>query len=113
MHEMSIALNIIDIAGEYAANANVSAVREIELEIGALAGIELEALTSALDTAKKGTILNDARTTIIPKKGVAKCLECNTEYEMDDFISCCPNCNKFNIEIISGKEMRVKSLIVD
>ena len=53
MHELSIAMNIIDIAGEYAAKANTKTINEIEIEVGELSGVVIEALEFAMENAKK------------------------------------------------------------
>ena len=44
MHEMSIAQSIVDLAEEQARNRGSLAVEELELEIGRLAGVELQTL---------------------------------------------------------------------
>ena len=47
MHEFSIAMNIVDIATDYARKENVSVVKEIEIEVGELAGVVMDALEKA------------------------------------------------------------------
>ena len=44
MHELSIACSIIDIASNYAIEANARKIKEVELSIGLLAGVEIDAL---------------------------------------------------------------------
>ena len=39
MHELSIAMNIVEIVEENAAAANCKAVSEIDLEIGSMSGV--------------------------------------------------------------------------
>lgn len=53
MHELSIVMGIIDIAEKEAKMAGVSIVEEIELEIGLLSGVEMEALEFAWNHAIK------------------------------------------------------------
>jgi hydrogenase nickel incorporation protein HypA/HybF len=113
MHELSLALSIIEIAQESAHKENAKAVNEIELEIGTLSGVVLEAMEFALDAAVKGTILENAKTKIITIPGRAKCLACSHEFDLDDIIAICPKCDSFETEIIQGKELRIKSLIIN
>jgi hydrogenase nickel incorporation protein HypA/HybF len=113
MHEFSIAMSVVDIASEYAEKEKATVVREIEIEVGELSGVVLEALEFALESAVKGSILEHARivTTTIP--GKARCMECHHEYPTSDFFKRCPVCKSCAPDIIGGKELRVKSMIVD
>ena len=55
MHELSIAMSIVDIAAEYAARDNAKCVTEIEIEVGTLAGVVIDALDFAMEAAIKNT----------------------------------------------------------
>lgn len=112
MHELSIALGIVKIAEEECLKASANAVDVIELEIGELAGIEKLSLEFAWPVAVKDTRLDKAETAIDWVAGKGKCLECNTEYAMKALYDCCPNCQSPFKDIIRGKELRVKSLVV-
>ena len=112
MHEMSVALEIIDIAEEEARKANVNSVVEIELEVGELSGVVADALEFALDVAVKDTILAEAKRIVNYLPGKARCNECMKEFPVDDLFSACPVCHGFNTRIIQGQELRVKSLSV-
>lgn len=111
MHELSIAMSIVEIAEENAAMAGVKNVSEIQIEIGDLSGVVDEALEFALEEAVKNTILKNAKRIVIKTSGKAKCLECNHEFAVDDVFTPCPKCSSFNNEIISGQELRVKSML--
>jgi hydrogenase nickel incorporation protein HypA/HybF len=60
MHEMSIALSIVDLADEQANLAHAGKIIEIELDIGTMSGVEVEALNFALEIAAKDTLLEAA-----------------------------------------------------
>ena len=60
MHEMSVALGIVKIAEDETAKAKANRVDLIELEIGTLAGIELESLDFVWPVAVKDTVLEKA-----------------------------------------------------
>ena len=113
MHELSIALNIVDIAQEYLDKANGKKILEIELEIGTLAGVDFQALDFALNEGINHTILKDSRKKIIKISAVAECINCSTEFDIDFLYSQCPKCKEFNIKVIKGKELRVKSILID
>lgn len=110
MHEFSIALNIVDIAGEEVQKNNAKRVERIELEIGKLSGIEIDSLTFVWDSAVKGSVLEDARRDIIEMEGISECRECKHKFPAEFLFNECPKCGSLMTTLISGKELRVKSL---
>lgn len=56
MHEMSIALNIIELASEAAQAAAAHRISSIELEIGTLAGVMIESLELCFEAAARAGI---------------------------------------------------------
>jgi hydrogenase nickel incorporation protein HypA/HybF len=113
MHEFSLVLNIIDIVTEYAVRENAKEVKEVEIEVGALSGVVYDALEFALQTAVKGTIMEHSDVQINLIKGLAKCTECSYEYETDSLFKPCPNCKNCAPDIIKGKELSVKSIVIE
>lgn len=112
MHELSIVMSIIDIARQQADKANATAIDEIELDIGSLSGIEMNALDFAWQQAVRETILEHAVKKINHIGAKAECLDCNTIFAIDNYYDACPSCGRHLINIIQGKELRVKSLVV-
>jgi len=112
MHELSIVMSIIDIAKQHAQSANSTIVDEIELDIGSLSGIDMQALDFAWQQAVKNTILEHAVKNINRITAKAKCLDCETEFEIVQYFDACPVCGKHLIDILQGKELKVKSLVV-
>ena len=113
MHEFSIAVDIVDIATSSAGKEAATEVKEIEIEIGQLSGVVMEALEFSLEAAVKGTILEKARRNLVIIPGRARCTQCLTEYEADSLFKPCPKCQTCAPDIIQGKELRVKSLIIE
>lgn len=113
MHEMSIALSIIDLATEEAKKAEAERIKEIELDIGTMAGIEYEALNFAMEVAVKKTMLEDANVKINRIEAISECLECGHIFDSEGFISHCPECKEMNTRIIKGRELQVKSILVE
>ena len=112
MHELSIAMGIVDIAQKEIDKVNANKVDLIELEIGTLAGIEFEALDFVWPSAVKGTVLENAVKKINIILGEAKCSDCETIFKLDYIYDACPNCNSYLKGVIKGKELLVKSLEV-
>ncbi|MDX5420205.1 MAG: hydrogenase maturation nickel metallochaperone HypA [Hymenobacteraceae bacterium] len=112
MHELSIALSIVEIASEEVKNTGGKQVEEIVLEIGDLAGVQQEALDFAWKEAVKQTVLEQAKYKVENKAGIAKCLNCQKEFTLTYIYDLCPTCSDFRKELIQGKEIRIKSLTI-
>ena len=113
MHELSIATSIIKTAeNEVQDNGGVK-VLEIHLEIGKLSGVELQSLLFIWELSSKGTVLQDSKLTIIEPEGIAKCAECETEFKLERIYDSCPKCQSPFKNIISGKELKIKKLIIN
>lgn len=112
MHEMSIVMSIVDIAQQSCTKENKSSVIAIGLEIGELAGVEMEALEFVWPVAVKGTVLEHARKKIDRPNGKARCMDCEHQYPIHNHYDNCPECESYFKEIISGQELRVSYLEV-
>jgi len=113
MHELSIAMSIIEIAEENAKNANASVISEIELDIGTQSGVVMEALEFALESATKETMLENAEIKINTISAKSICPKCNNEFYIDDIYTPCGECGNPFCDIIQGKELKVKSLKIE
>lgn len=113
MHEMSIVVSIVDIAEDEAKKNNANKISKIELDIGTVSGIELDALNFAFDSIKEETMLKNAEIKINIIKAKSKCEDCNYEFKTEDVYTLCPKCNSYKTNISEGKEMRVKSISID
>ena len=102
MHELSIALGIVKIAEDETAKAKATRVTKIELD----------SLNFIWESAIKDTVLEFAEKEIIVIKGKGKCVDCDTEFEMENLFDPCPYCQSYFKGILQGKELRVKALEV-
>ncbi len=112
MHELSVAMGIVKIAETETEKAGAREVEAIELEIGTLAGIEFEALDFVWPVAVKDTVLEKAEKRVDIIQGKARCMDCDTVFEMTRFYDPCPSCSSNLKAILQGKELRVKALEV-
>lgn len=112
MHELSIARSIIDLVEEQVARHASPGVEELELEIGYLSGVEVQTLRFALDSAVKGTRLDNARIVWRYIDGEGQCSDCENTFKMDTLLTPCPFCGSYLVKITKGKELRIKSIVV-
>jgi len=113
MHELSIVMGIIDIAKREVEKAKASNVIKIELDIGELAGIEMESLDFAWEMAVKDTVLEKAERQINYIEAKAKCMDCGHLFNIHALFESCPKCNSYFKDVFQGKELRVKSLEIE
>jgi len=113
MHELVIATNIVRIASRTAGERGAGRVTEVVVDIGRLSGVVKEALEFAWESARKGTMLEPARLVINHLPGKAQCSSCGYVYPVDHLFIECPVCRSFNPVIIQGRELSVKSILIE
>ena len=113
MHELSIALSIINLAIKEAEKSNATRVSELELEIGEVAGVNIEALEFSMSIAMQNTILEGAKVRIVEIRSLAVCRDCKTRFSPVSMFDPCPRCCSHEIEFLRGRELRLKSLLIE
>ncbi|MDN5349474.1 MAG: hydrogenase nickel incorporation protein HypA/HybF [Bacteroidales bacterium] len=110
MHELSIAMQIIEIVKEEAKNHAAIGVSAINLDIGKLSGIEPDALEFAMEEAVKGSMAEKAEVHYNYIQAVSVCEDCCREFEVQDYFKTCPFCNSLNTSLIKGKELKIAAI---
>ena len=111
MHELSLALDVIDLVRREANKNGVSSVEEILIEIGDLSGVEAGIFEPALQMVVKDTLLEHTTIKIDRIPGKGQCNSCDLVFEMKSFFDRCPQCQSFTSEIVEGQEFRVVSMV--
>ena len=113
MHELSIALHLIDLAAEEAAQHDGRVVA-VHLKLGPLAGVIKEALVSAYELAREGTPLAQAELAIEEVPLVAHCPACDLDRALPSVLDLrCPVCGGVTPEIVSGRELDIVALEIE
>lgn len=110
MHELSIALNIVEIIEENAKAENLDRISEIELEVGSSSGVVVEALKFALEEAVKSTVMEHAKIVFHEIPSILRCDSCNHEFEPEDIFTPCPKCGHLYSDVIQGEEMKIRKI---
>ncbi|MDR2810325.1 MAG: hydrogenase maturation nickel metallochaperone HypA [Tannerellaceae bacterium] len=113
MHELSIAQSIVALAEEHARRHQALAIEEIEIEIGRMAGVELQTFAFALACAVKNSMLEKARIIRHDIDGEGRCAECDDSFKVETLLSPCPRCGSYAVQLTRGKELRVKSIVIN
>src|SRR5262245_31257716 len=114
MHELSVALSIVDGAVEEADRQQGGRVVAIHLRLGPLSGLVEDALQSAYQLARDGTPLEAADLVIERVPLVAHCPRCAADRRLESVQQLsCPECGAPTPEIVSGRELEVVALEVE
>ena len=110
---MSIVSGILRIVEEQAREADATIINSIELEIGQLAGIELDSLHFCFEVARKKTMAQKAELIVRSISGRGHCPQCEKDVPVSFMMAVCPECEQALVEIFQGRELRVVSINVD
>ncbi|MEJ2058981.1 MAG: hydrogenase maturation nickel metallochaperone HypA [Gammaproteobacteria bacterium] len=113
MHEMSLCESVLQIIEQQAQTNGFQRVKTVRLEIGALAGVELEAMRFGFDAVTRKSIAQGATLDIIELPGRAWCLTCGQSVEISQRYDPCPACGSYTLQVTGGDELRVKDLEVE
>lgn len=111
MHEMGIALQIVEIAtASIPPELNDSRVARVNLKVGKLAAIVPDSLRFCFSVAVKDTVLDGAELAIEELPVVARCKDCDTEWTIEEAVFKCQACDSGSLEILSGRELDIESI---
>jgi hydrogenase nickel incorporation protein HypA/HybF len=114
MHELSLALSIVDLAAEEAERQGGARVVAVHLRLGPLAGVVPEALRSAYDLAREGSPVGAAELVIEEVPLVVYCPACAAERTPASAqLLCCPACGTPTPQVVRGREMELVALEVE
>jgi hydrogenase nickel incorporation protein HypA/HybF len=113
MHELSIALCIIECAEEEAARYG-GKVTAVHLRLGQLSGVAKDALLFAYELACEATPLAGTKLLIEEVPVVIFCSQCVAERTLTSIQSlCCPVCSAPAPEVVQGRELELAALDLD
>jgi len=113
MHELSIAMNLVEVAESAVKHHSIARVESVHLRLGVFSGVVQESLLFAYEFATAGTLLAGSRLIIEEVPLVIYCPQCQLERELDNIQSLeCPVCGTASNEIRQGKEIEIAYLEV-
>ncbi len=114
MHELSIALSMVEMAAEEASRRGSSRVHAIHLKLGDLSGVVKEALRFSYTVACEGTPLEGSELVIEDVPVVVYCPACRAETSLASVQQfCCALCQRPTHEVVRGKELEVTALEIE
>jgi len=111
MHEMGIALEIIDIAtASIPPEARSVKVERVNLKVGKLSAVVPDSLRFCFDIVSKDTPLAGAELVIEETPVVARCRDCGARWTIAEPVFTCQACESGTLEILSGRELDIVSI---
>ena len=115
MHEVSIAIGMVDELVRIARENNARKITTVSLKIGRMSGIVVDSLKFAFDAVKlEHPLLSSAEMQIEEVPLVYECNSCKNVFQPDEtYFPSCPECKSYSLKLLSGEEMDIANLEVE
>lgn len=115
MHEVSIAMGMIDELFRIAKENNARKIINVSLRIGKMSGIVTDSLKFAFDAIKlEHPLLSSAGIQIKEIPLIYECKNCRNKFEAETgYFPSCPDCKSFSLKLLSGEEMDIENLEIE
>ena len=111
MHELSIAMSILDVAEEQLENRPEATVQAIYVRLGPLSGVVKESLQSAYELAREQTRFAQTRLVLEDCPIVVFCETCKAERPVHSWQRmCCAQCDTPASKVVRGRELELAAL---
>lgn len=119
MHEIGIMEETLNLAIDYGMQEKATEITEITIAIGKMSGVIPSALEFAFDVIihsyiQQNQLINvkNAQLKIELLPVICYCNSCQENFNPEEWIFQCPQCNLFSNTIIQGKEIKLISMQV-
>lgn len=111
MHEMGIAIQLIDSLKDVCKQNNIKKLRSVTLTIGEASMVVPRYMSECWDAAVKDTDYEKTKLKIVTTVAKGRCNHCGEEFEIAKNNQKCPHCGSFNDFIpISGMEIEITEI---
>jgi hydrogenase nickel incorporation protein HypA/HybF len=113
VHELSIALGIVQSVSEQAAARGITKVEAVTIRIGELSGVDKSALSFAWELAAAGSVAEGSRLDFQDVALKVKCPSCGVERTPPStWELACPTCPAVAPDITAGRELHIVAMEV-
>ncbi len=112
MHELSICQSLFDQARQIVKAHQATGIESITVLIGPLSGVEAPLLAQAFSIARQAAGFPDAELEIELSPVRIRCRLCAHESEAHSNALLCGACQSWQVDLISGDEMILKSMVL-
>lgn len=113
MHELSIAMALVEQMEKVAHEQKALAVAKVTVTVGALSGVDPEALRGAFPLAAEDTVAAGADLAVEWVEASVRCRACGKSSLPESPFLCCAECGSAEVDIEAGRELYIASIEVD
>ena len=111
MHEMSIVQTLLEqIEAEVCRSGHTGRVLKVELVVGRLSGVHVDALRFAFQLLSPGTLAEQAALEIAQPAAELVCGQCGQRCAIEELESVCPACGSAQVVIEGGRQLLLQSI---
>jgi hydrogenase nickel incorporation protein HypA/HybF len=111
MHELSIAMSVLDALDEESQRREGARVTAVHLKVGPLSGVVPQALQGAFELAREGTDFAECQLVIEETQVMIRCPKCRIDRPVESIQQMsCAVCGTATADIISGRELEVRAM---
>ena len=112
MHELGAVISVINSVEAFARRNNIDVIDTLVLEIGELSTFIPHYIEAVYPAAVEGTLLENTKLKIEILPGNALCKGCSSVFNVRANNSTCPKCGGHQWELLGGRELLIKEIIV-
>ena len=110
MHELSIAMSILEAAQRELALHKGADLRKISVRVGELAGVDREALRFSFGAITRETAWESVELELDYIARTNQCMDCGAQFVVKNAELACPQCGSINTSFLRGDELEIASL---
>ncbi|MEG0913509.1 MAG: hydrogenase maturation nickel metallochaperone HypA [Oscillospiraceae bacterium] len=111
MHELGIISAVIKTVEKIALDEKLTKIEKIVLQVGELSGMVPEYIKTCYPAAVYKTSLEDTELELEIVPGIARCRDCNEEFNAVECDLKCPKCGSQSLEALSGRDFVIKEIL--
>ena len=110
MHEVSLMEQTLAIAIAQAEDHGASKIHCLTLRVGQQSGVVADALKFAFEVVRQNTMAAEARLEIEEIPITCHCPHCHQNFQPEDWIYRCTQCDQISQTVLDGKQLELASL---
>ena len=110
MHELALCDAMLKMVRQVVEEEKLEGVNSLTVEVGSLSGVVPKFIEDCWVAVIDGTEFENVEIKVETLNGIAKCLDCGTEFEADLNDLKCPDCGGVKLTPLTGREMTIKEI---
>ncbi len=113
MHELSIAMALVEQVEAVVRERKAAGVAKVSVTVGALSGVDSEALREAFPLAAEGSVVAGADLVIEGVEAAVRCRGCGKRSRPEPPFICCGECGSGEVDLEAGRELYIHAIDID